>query len=98
MLVSMEVDTKRVNIFALCAHFVAGIALGAVYFGGLWWNIRLFTEGGRAKTMILVMIGRFVLLASWLALASLEGAMPLLLMALGIFAARFAATSSVRAS
>jgi F1F0 ATPase subunit 2 len=96
MLVSMEVDTKRVNMFVLGAHFAAGIALGALYFGGLWWNTRLFTEGGRLRTMILLMIGRFLLLGAVLTLASLEGAMPLLLMALGIFISRFVITSRIR--
>ena len=41
-------------------------------------------------TTIALMIGRFVLLGGLLTLASLEGALPLLMMALGMFIARFA--------
>jgi hypothetical protein len=36
------------------------------------------------------MLGRFVLLGGLLVLASLEGALPLLVMTLGVLAARFA--------
>ena len=46
--------------------------------------------GGRATTTVALMIGRFALLGGLLALASLEGALPLLVMALGVFIARSA--------
>jgi F1F0 ATPase subunit 2 len=98
MLVGLEVDTKHVNILTNCAYLAAGVVIGALYFGGLWWNIRLFAERGRLRTMILAMIGRFILLGGLLTLASLEGAMPLLLLALGVFAGRFVVMSRVRAS
>ena len=83
-------------VLALAAHLVAGLGLGALHFGGLWWNVRLFARGGRASTTILLMIGRFILLGGVLVLASLEGALPLLLTALGILAARFVVLRSVR--
>jgi F1F0 ATPase subunit 2 len=86
------------NLAYLAFYFVAGTVVGALYFCTLWWNTCLFAGGGRARTMILAMIGRFVLLAGLLALASLAGAMPLLLMALGVFAARLVVTSKVRTS
>jgi F1F0 ATPase subunit 2 len=72
----------------LAAHFAAGIGLGACYFGGLWWNACLFASGARLVAAIGLIIGRFVLLAGVLTLASLEGALPLLLMALGVVLAR----------
>ena len=76
--------------------FVVGIIAGILYFGGLRWNVRLFTEGGSVRTMILVMVGRFGLLGGLLILASLQGAMPLLTMAVGVFVARFAVMRRVR--
>jgi ATP synthase protein I len=74
----------------------AGIVLGVFYFRGLWWNVRLFAGGGQAATAIIVMAGRFLLLGGLLTLASLEGAPPLLAMALGILAARSALIRRVR--
>ena len=73
---------------SLAAHLVAGIAVGVIYFRSLWWNARRFTMGGHVATTIAVMIGRFVILGVVLTLVSLEGALPLLLMALGVIIAR----------
>jgi F1F0 ATPase subunit 2 len=80
----------------LLVYFGAGIALGAVYFRGLWWNARLFAEGASLAVTIGIGIGRFVLLGSMLTLASFEGAMPLLLVALGVLVARSVVMRSVR--
>jgi F1F0 ATPase subunit 2 len=80
----------------LSAHLVVGIGLGVLYFRGLWWNAHLFVEGGRIRTMIILMIGRFALLAGLLTLASLEGALPLLMMALGVLVARHRVMSRIR--
>ena len=100
MLVGMEMDGERMTtlyfnglptwavMLSLAAHLAAGIMLGVVYFRSLWWNARRFTGGGRVATTIAVMIGRFVILGVALGLASLEGALPLLLMALGVVVAR----------
>ena len=73
-----------------------GIGLGVLYFRSLWWNTRLFARGGRPTTTIAVMLGRFALLGAVLALASLEGAMPLLVLTLGILIARCAVMRRVR--
>ena len=75
-------------ILRLAAHLAAGVILGIVYFRSLWLNARRFTAGGRVATTIAVMIGRFVILGMLFTLASLEGALPLLLMALGVLIAR----------
>ncbi len=72
----------------LVGHFAAGLLLGLVYFRGLWWNARLFAAGGRVATTIGLMLGRFVLLGGLLTLVSLEGALPLLVTALGVLVAR----------
>lgn len=81
----------------LFAYFAGGIALGILYFSGLWWNARLFAERGSTRTIILLVLGRFALLGGLLTLASLQGAVPLLTMALGIFITRYAVMRKVRA-
>jgi F1F0 ATPase subunit 2 len=108
MLVGMEMDAKRMTslyfnslptwamLLSLIAHLVAGILFGVIYFRSLWWNARQFTGGGRLATTIAVMIGRFVLLGGLLTLASLEGALPLLVMALGVLIARSVVMRGIR--
>ena len=76
------------GVSVLAAHFVFGAGLGALYFAGVWWNARLFADGTSLAPAIGLLIGRFALLACALALTSLEGALPLLVTALGVLAAR----------
>jgi F1F0 ATPase subunit 2 len=102
MFFRMEMDGERMTslsfnglpawgtCLSLAAYLVAGIAVGVIYFRSLWWNARRFTMGGHVATTIAVMIGRFVILGVVLTLASLAGALPLLLMALGVRIARSA--------
>jgi F1F0 ATPase subunit 2 len=101
MLVRLEMDEQRMSFLSadslpacamflsLAAHLAVGIVLGIFYFHALWWIARLFL-GGRTTTSVALMIGRFALLGGLLALASLEGALPLLVTALGVFIARSA--------
>jgi F1F0 ATPase subunit 2 len=108
VLVGMEMDSERMTSLSfnslpswamwlsLVAHFVAGIMFGLFYFRTLWWNARRFTGGGRVATTIAMMIGRFVLLGGLLTLASLQGALPLLVMALGILIARSVVLRGIR--
>lgn len=74
----------------LTAYFAAGCAAGALYFICLRWNARLFAERARLDMTIALLLARFAVLAGLLTFAAGAGAMPLLLMALGIFVARFA--------
>ena len=83
-------------LLSLGAHLAAGVMLGVLYFRALWWNTRRFALGGRVTTTIALMIGRLGLLGGVLTLASLEGALPLLVMALGILIARSAVMRRVR--
>jgi F1F0 ATPase subunit 2 len=108
MLVRLEIDEERMSFHSFdslpawatflssTAHLTVGIALGVLYFRSLWWNICRFTGGGRVTTAIALMIGRFALLASLLILASLEGALPLVVMALGVLIARSVVMGGVR--
>jgi F1F0 ATPase subunit 2 len=83
-------------LLSLSMHFAAGIGLGVLYFRSLWWTACRFAGGGRVTTTIAVVLGRFTLLGVLLMLASLEGAMPLLVMALGILIARYAVMRRIR--
>ena len=73
---------------SLILYLAAGFGLGLLYFRGLWWNARLFASGRRMTTAIALGLGRFLLLGGLLALAAVEGALPLLAMALGVLVAR----------
>lgn len=74
----------------LIAHFGLGLGLGTLYFANVWWSARQFGEGGRIAGVALHALLRLALLGGVLALASLEGALPLLLTALGVVIARVA--------
>ncbi|MGO8912852.1 MAG: ATP synthase subunit I [Bradyrhizobium sp.] len=80
----------------LAAHLGAGFALGILYFRSLWSSARRFTSRGRLVTTIALMIGRVVLIGGVLTLASLEGALPLLTMALGVLVARSVVMNRIR--
>jgi F1F0 ATPase subunit 2 len=108
MLVRLEMDEGRMSIpsfdilpawaelLGLAAHLGAGFALGIMYFRSLWWSACRFTGRGSLVATIALMISRFVLIGGVLTLASLEGALPLLTMALGVLIARFAVMNRVR--
>lgn len=83
-------------LLGLAGHLAAGIGVGIFYFQAVWWNAHFLALGGRATIAIALVIGRFVLLGGLLALASLEGALPLLMMALGILVARSAVLHRAR--
>jgi F1F0 ATPase subunit 2 len=84
------------EIIRLAAHLAAGIALGILYFRSLWWNVRRFADGDSLFTTIALIIGRFVLLGVLLTSVSLEGALPLLMLALGVLVARSVVMRRVR--
>jgi F1F0 ATPase subunit 2 len=99
VLVGLEVDEKRMTGHGILfghfppwslalAHFGVGLGLGMLYFHGVWWNVRLLADGRGAGVAIALGLVRFALLAGVLWASSLEGAMPLLLTALGVLVAR----------
>jgi F1F0 ATPase subunit 2 len=108
MLVRLEMDKEHMRIaafdmlpawaglFGLAVHLGAGFVLGILYFRSLWWSARRFTGRGSLVATIALMIGRLVLMGGVLTLPSLEGALPLLIMALGVLVARFAVMNRVR--
>lgn len=82
---------------SVAVYGASGIVAGTLYFVGLWWNARLFARGG-GWLSILMLLGRVAALACALTLAARQGAMPLLVMALGVFIARFAVMRGLRAA
>jgi F1F0 ATPase subunit 2 len=81
---------------SLALHLAGGAAIGALHFGSLWWNARLFERAGRVRTLLAAMVVRFTLLGGVLTAVSFEGAMPLLATALGVLLARSVALRRVR--
>lgn len=83
-------------VLILALHLASGAAIGALYFGSLWWNTRLFERAGRLRTLLASMAARFTLLGGVLVAVSLEGAMPLLATTLGVLLARAAVLRRMR--
>ena len=79
----------------IAAHLIGGGVAGMLYFRGLWWNASLISQGGRTAAAIILLVGRFALLGGVLTLASLEGALPLLMTALGVLIGRSVVMRSV---
>jgi F1F0 ATPase subunit 2 len=79
----------------IAAHLIGGGVVGMLYFRGLWWNASLLSQGGRTAAAIMLLVGRFALLGGVLTLVSLEGALPLLMTALGVLIGRSAVMRSV---
>ena len=110
MLVRLEMDQKRMTYllfdisphmvppFTIMAFLATGFVLGLFYFIDLWWSIRLFTAGGHTQAAIALTVARFILLGGFLMLVSLQGAIPLLLAALGFLAGRIAVIRRLRES
>lgn len=73
----------------LLAHLAAGLLLGAAYFHTGRLTADRLLLGSFMPATISLILARFLLLGAALTFASLEGAMPLLITALGVFAARF---------
>ncbi|MDB5828794.1 MAG: conserved rane protein of unknown function [Variovorax sp.] len=97
MLVGVEMDEDfMIAVLLLAAYFAAGLGLGLLYFYGLWRNAHLFANGARIATVIALSVGRFVLLAAVLVPVARQGALPLLLTALGIVIARFVSVRYLR--
>ncbi len=82
-------------VASVAVHFAVGLALGRLYFHGLWRQTRRLVEGGATAATIALMIARFGLLGALLTLASLEGAAPLLALTLGVLIARRAVMRGV---
>ncbi len=79
------------------AHFALGVTLGLVYFRTVWWSARRLAANTPSWT-VAGMAGRLALLASALALISVEGAAALLATGAGLLAGRAIVLHSVQAA
>lgn len=84
------------SLLHLLLAFAAGVALGLVYFGGLWWTVRRLRDWRRPQTMLLLsFVARTaIVLPAFVGLA-LAGALPLVVALVGFLAARFALQARV---
>ena len=97
MLVGVEMDEVHMSTaLVLAAHLAVGFGLGWLYFYGLWRNARMFARGAPISKVIALSVGRFILLGAVLVPVALEGALPLLATALGIFIARLVSVRRMR--
>jgi len=67
--------------------FIGGFVVGALHFGSLWWNSRLFTTGAAGKAIAL-QLGRIAVTVAALTLLARLGLAELLCGALGFMIAR----------
>jgi F1F0 ATPase subunit 2 len=100
MLVRLEMDEQRMSIsladilptgiqlLEIPGDLAGGIVLGILYFGSLRWSVSRFIGDGGVVRTIALMILRFIVLGGLLTLASLAGALHLLVMTLGVFIGR----------
>ena len=88
----------RNAMIMLIAHAAGGLLLGALYFHGVWWNVRLLTGGRHRMLAALAGALRFAILAALLTLVSHEGAAPLLTTAGAILVARALVMRRLRAA
>jgi len=80
-------DPSFVQALGLGFGVLAGVMLGAAYFGALGWTVRCFAAGF-ALQAILLQIGRMALMATALAGLAQLGAGPLIAGLLGLLLAR----------
>jgi F1F0 ATPase subunit 2 len=67
----------------------AGMAIGAMHFLGLRWNVRMLTDGRSPLPALALQLGRFAAIGIVLAvIAYAFGALPLLVATVGILLAR----------
>lgn len=77
------------DVIALAAGLVAGVVLGMVFFGGLWWTTQRLATSSRPGLLLTVslLVRVVVLVAGLFGLARIGGG-PLLLAALGLVCVR----------
>jgi hypothetical protein len=75
-------------MIAEAGFFALGLLAGTLHFALLRWNTALYARPGRAGMGAGLHVLRMAVLAGLLALAAWHGALPLLLMALGVLIAR----------
>ena len=79
------------SALTLTLGLLAGLALGALYFGGLWWTVRRVPTWRRPERALLAsfVVRALLVLPAFVALA-LQGPGPLVAALVGFLVARFA--------
>jgi N-ATPase, AtpR subunit len=99
----MEMDEQRMSFASLpdylklpdlLLHLALGFGVGRLYFYGVWQSANIFQDSISAALMWTAL--RFGLLAVALLAIALEGALPLLVTALGILTARHVALRAMQ--
>ena len=80
---------------SLAVHLAVGVAIGVVHFRSVWSTAQRFSSGGGATTVIVSTMLRLAVVGGLLTVASLQGALPLLVMACGILIGRSAVMRTV---
>lgn len=89
--------TPVLNPVAVCAGAAAGLVLGGLYFGGLWWSVARLKKVERKKLFLFISwVVRSVLLCGGLYALAVYDAQALLSGAAGLLAARFAIVRFVK--
>jgi hypothetical protein len=70
------------------AFLLVGFVAGTLYFALLRWNTALYAQAGRIWMAVAIHVLRLGTLAGILTLIAFQGALPLLLTALGLLIAR----------
>jgi F1F0 ATPase subunit 2 len=80
-------------VITLAAGLVAGVVLGLVFFGGLWWTTQRLATSSRPAILVSVsLLVRVAVLAAGLFLLAQVGSGALLVAALGLLATRIGLT------
>jgi F1F0 ATPase subunit 2 len=80
-------------VITLAAGLVAGVVLGLVFFGGLWWTTQRLATSSRPAILVSVsLLVRVAVLAAGLLLLAQVGSGALLVAALGLLATRIGLT------
>jgi F1F0 ATPase subunit 2 len=75
-------------MIAEAVWFAAGLAAGTLHFALLRWNAALYGRAGGIGTAVALQLLRLAVLGGVLTIIALQGALPLLLAALGVLVAR----------
>lgn len=87
-IVAFDIGASWTTPLAAAGGLALGLVAGWLYFRSVWWHARLLSGSRPGAMMLVLLLGRFTILAGLLALASLAGALPLLMTALGVLIAR----------
>ena len=91
-----DISLAWVQLPGLALHLATGTILGSLHFRSLSWSVSWLAGDGRVPSAIAFMILRFIVLGGSLTLASLAGALHLLVVTLGVFIGRSVVMRRIR--